>query len=389
MAPPLLVDHYLELQQQVGWTRDDAMRVRNVSRLLNPILPELIEGIHTEIERQSQAEQIVGNRPNVERFKEALLDWLQELLRGTCDGDHVFQRWCVHWQQLGTELDAIYTSTLFVALRQELIREIGEQWIGPAAELIATIGSLNLLFDLDLAVIQEAYAAEHDWRRERTERLEAFEKLAEGISRELGKPLSTLKRSVYYLKNARDLRPEKLGEHLGRIDREANILDSLMTALAEFANPAIPEMNPFDVSAAIQESVIGLQTPAEIDIRVQSPGDVFALGDVKQIQTVLGNLFRNAVDAMPECGAMSVVAQQRNGGVEIQVCDTGIGIEPDAFTKIMDPLYTTKAHGMGLGLPIAKAIVEKHGGGFTVASQPGKGSVFTVRLQAGIDETKN
>ena len=77
-----------------------------------------------------------------------------------------------------------------------------------------------------------------------------------------------------------------------------------------------------------------------------------------------------------------MAARASYGHVDLSVADTGVGIEEAELARIMEPLYSTKARGLGLGLAIARAIVEKNRGALRVASEPGRGSVFTVRLLA-------
>jgi len=107
-----------------------------------------------------------------------------------------------------------------------------------------------------------------------------------------------------------------------------------------------------------------------------------ALADRQQLSIVFSNLIRNARDAMPEGGALAIRGRSKAGFVEIDVEDSGMGIHPDNLGKIMEPLFSTKARGIGLGLPIARAIVEKHRGRLTVTSQPCRGTKFTLELLA-------
>ncbi len=106
--------------------------------------------------------------------------------------------------------------------------------------------------------------------------------------------------------------------------------------------------------------------------------------DSWQIQQVLLNLLINAAQAMPDGGRMDIRAQKSPDGpfLELQVEDTGIGIDPDNLHKIFDPFFTTKStqERMGLGLFTAYSIVVKHGGTIQVKNQLSKGAVFTVRL---------
>jgi signal transduction histidine kinase len=105
------------------------------------------------------------------------------------------------------------------------------------------------------------------------------------------------------------------------------------------------------------------------------------LADNDQVRIVFANLLRNAREAMPQGGRLIVTARAVDGGIETSVADTGIGIPSDRLGRVMEPLYSTKARGLGLGLSIARAILEKNGGSLRVASEPGRGSTFTVFLQ--------
>src|SRR5262249_48073436 len=110
-----------------------------------------------------------------------------------------------------------------------------------------------------------------------------------------------------------------------------------------------------------------------------------ALADFDQIRIVFGNLIRNAREAMPEGGRLTISARaaQADGScLDVAIADMGVGIAPDVLGHIMEPLYSTKAKGLGLGLAITRSILEKNKGSLRVASQPGQGSTFTVRLGA-------
>jgi two-component system sensor kinase FixL len=108
--------------------------------------------------------------------------------------------------------------------------------------------------------------------------------------------------------------------------------------------------------------------------------------DATQLGIVFGNLIRNACDAMPSGGTLTVSAATTDGTVEVRVADTGVGIAANDLTKVTEPLFSTKARGMGLGLSITNAILAKISGRLHVVSEIGQGSTFTVRLPAAEDE---
>jgi two-component system sensor kinase FixL len=104
--------------------------------------------------------------------------------------------------------------------------------------------------------------------------------------------------------------------------------------------------------------------------------------DPDQMRIVIGNLIRNAREAMPQGGQLSLHGRHVDGRVEVAIADTGVGIAREDLSRVMEPLYSTKARGLGLGLAIARAILDKNRGSLHVDSVPGKGSTFTVKLTA-------
>src|SRR5438067_8430636 len=111
--------------------------------------------------------------------------------------------------------------------------------------------------------------------------------------------------------------------------------------------------------------------------------DVDVLADPVQIRQVVTNLVTNAIQAMPEGGKLFIRTGASEGEAWISVEDTGTGIDPATLEKIFQPLFTTKAKGIGLGLAVCESLVRANGGKITVSSEPGKGSTFTVHLVAG------
>jgi signal transduction histidine kinase len=150
------------------------------------------------------------------------------------------------------------------------------------------------------------------------------------------------------------------------------------------------ELSDFDLPAALDNALTlvreraqrgGVALRLENDPRLQS-----YRGDERKLKQVVLNLLSNAVKFTPRGGAVSVVAKQVDGNAEIAVSDTGVGIAPadqeaifEAFRQVGTDV-TRKHEGTGLGLALARRFVELHGGTIRVASAPGKGSTFTVRL---------
>src|SRR5262249_55160688 len=146
---------YQELQQYVGWTPEDAQRVQSVAVLLDPRLPALVDDFYAEIERHPEARKVItGGQQQIDRLKGTLLRWLQELLAGSYEGDYVARRWKVGWRHVEIGLDQVFTNVALSRLRKGLQMALDDCWTGVPAELVAVRRSLNLLMDLDLAIIE-------------------------------------------------------------------------------------------------------------------------------------------------------------------------------------------------------------------------------------------
>src|SRR5262249_40883136 len=131
-----------------------------------------------------------------------------------------------------------------------------------------------------------------------------------------------------------------------------------------------------------------------VAIRTDVPADLpLVLGDRVQLQQVLLNLVVNAMDAMSSTDERERRLDIRgrvdtDGGhraVTISVEDRGVGLQPNELDRLFEAFYTTKPHGMGLGLAISRSIMEAHGGRLSAESQRGRGAVFSFRLPAGED----
>ncbi len=386
MNPDDVFRRYQELQAYVGWTDEAARQVAAVAGLVEPHLAALVDDFYAEIGRHPGARKVItGGQAQIERLKGTLLAWLHELFAGRYDADYVARRWRVGWRHVEIGLDQVYTNAALSRLRTGLVRALHEHWPGDSTELRATVRSLNTLLDLDLAIIEDAYQAEYLARQQRNERLAAIGQVAGGVAHELRNPLNVVKTSVYYLLNARNPTPEKKAEHLQRIERHVALADGVITALSNFAKQPIPDQRPFAVGPCLREVLEANPVSEGCEVAIDCPADLPpALGDSSQVRIVFGNLIRNAREAMPEGGRLTITARHVGPHVEVAVSDTGVGIESGHLTRILEPLYSTKARGLGLGLAIARAILEKNNGSLRVASEPGRGSTFTVALRAAL-----
>jgi signal transduction histidine kinase len=379
-----LYRRYQELQVYVGWTDADARRVGALAGLLEPHLKPLIDDFYEEIERHPDAQKVItGGRAQIERLKGTLVQWLRELFAGRYDRDYVLRHWRIGWRHVEIGLDQVYTNVALSRLRTGLMGALGRTWTGSCEELVLAIQSLNKLLDLDLATIEDAYQTEYLTRAQRNERLAAIGQVAGGIAHELRNPLNVVKTSAYYLLNARDPTAEKRAEHLRRIEQQVLVADGVITALSNFAKMPVPDLRPFPAERCVREALEANPLPANVEVVWDFPAELpRAVADAEQVRIVFANLLRNAREAMPSGGRLTLAARQGPDGIEVEVRDTGVGIAPENLARLTEPLYSTKARGLGLGLALSRAILDKNRGSLRATSELGRGSTFIVRLLA-------
>ncbi|HYX70747.1 MAG TPA: ATP-binding protein, partial [Terriglobales bacterium] len=154
--------------------------------------------------------------------------------------------------------------------------------------------------------------------------------------------------------------------------------------LLNLARPKPPELRPADLNATAEHAfTLARQQASARDIDfdlVRAEGLPLVAHDVGQIQQVVLNLLLNAIQSIEREGKVGLTLAQQNGHAVITVSDTGRGIPPEHLPNIFRPFYTTKRQGTGLGLSLARRIVEEHGGRVEVDSAPGQGARFTLRL---------
>jgi signal transduction histidine kinase len=372
---------YRELQDYVGWSDDDVARVRKAGRLVKSHLPALIDDFYREIMRHPEADKVFADEAQVERLKLSLKGWLDQLFESSYDAEYAVHRWQVGRRHVEVGLDHIFAHAAMARLRRGLARALRAAWPADASDFDETLNSLNTLIDLDLAKIEDAYAAEYLDRLQKSERLAAIGQIAASVAHEIRNPLNVVKTSVYFLLNAKSASPERVAEHLGRISRQVNHANDVVTALSSFAKPPALQLSSISVTDCVKSALERYPAPQRIHVVSDLPASLpHVKADATQLGIVFGNLIRNACDAMPTGGTLNVSAARADRTIEVRVTDTGVGIAPADLSKITEPLFSTKARGMGLGLAITNAILAKISGKLLVTSEVGRGSTFTVQI---------
>jgi two-component system NtrC family sensor kinase len=225
-----------------------------------------------------------------------------------------------------------------------------------------------------------------------TEKLSSLGRLSASIAHEINNPLAgiltyakLLLKTVERDDGSQPSREKQLHQ-LRLIERETQRCSVIVRGLLDFARERPLSLLSVDVNAAVGEALLLVRNQFGLqNITIDSETTPLPLveADLGQIRQALLNVLINACEAMPGGGTLRVRTRPTEaGGVAVEVADTGVGIAPDDLGRVLDPFFTTKEMGTGLGLSVVYGIVERHGGALHIDSTVGAGTTVTLTLPA-------
>lgn len=260
--------------------------------------------------------------------------------------------------------------------------------------------------------------------KRRLDRLAALGEMAASVAHEVRNPLASIKTSIQIalddlamnepmatVQRTDDAQTEpenrleirEVQESMTIVLHEVERLDTIVHDLLLFARPRRLHRRACDIVALCEHvlHMIQVQCTKSGIIVQRAYDDVPELWvDMAQMEQILLNLCMNAMQAMSEGGLLTIACHryilddgcqsrlQGQAWIELLISDTGSGIKPEEQERIFQPFFTTKAHGIGLGLPISRRFIEDHGGSIHVESHPGRGSTFAIRLPISVGNEK-
>lgn len=395
-----------DLKRYIGFSADDAYRLRSLAPLVEPHLPALADRFYEEIPRHLGAAQVfTGGATQVARLKLTLQQWARGLFSGEYGEAYANERFRIGFRHVQIGLPQRYViSATFVV--DQFLRDVFDREIADDHERWQAHRSLSRILNLDLNLICETYfeGSLRELRHLNEELAGTNRSLEEAnrvkgeflatVSHELRTPLTAIIGFSKLLADDAVPQPEKRREFTRDIHASALALLSLVDEILDVARIESGRFQvrtgQVDVLAEIREALTEVALEAErkqLVLDTELPPTLPpVVGDGPRVRQVLVNLLGNAVKFTDRGSVLVTATADANGSrVSVSIRDSGIGIAPEAVSLLfekfrqLDASHTRRQSGVGLGLAISKALMERMGGTIELRSEGlGKGTLVTV-----------
>lgn len=235
----------------------------------------------------------------------------------------------------------------------------------------------------------EELVAERTRQLGEKERLAAVGETAVMIGHDLRNPLQAVVTTIYLAKAkleclslAEWMNLNELGlmDDLATLEKQSEYMNKIVSDLQDYARPLSPDLRELSLSSFVKDVLAGVRMPQNVEVQRCIEERLTWAVDPILMDRVLTNLFTNAVQAMPDGGRLIISATKTQDKIVLAIRDTGVGISPEIMPKIFQPLVTTKAKGMGMGLVVCKRLLEAQGAEIKIESKPGSGTVVIINI---------
>ena len=282
--------------------------------------------------------------------------------------------------------EAIAAGDLSQRVRAHRTDEVGRlaEAINPMADQVqAGYARLDAGIRERTAELEQTLATLRDAQEQlvRREKLAMLGQLASGVGHELRNPLGVMANAVYYLEMVQEDPPPDVQEYHGILRSQIGLAEKIVGDLLDFSRVRPPRRDTVAAGELVEAQRTRLALPPDVSVRVDVADDLPAVSvDAVQIGQILFNLLVNAVQVLEgRGGTVAVSATPGDTHLALHVSDDGPGVPPELRAKIFEPLFTTKARGIGLGLAVSRSLAEANGGALTLDERAG-GARFTLTL---------
>jgi signal transduction histidine kinase len=370
-----------ELKRYVRFGEGDERALRALHQVAAQSFEAIAVVFYDRILSHEEARKVlVGGESRVGHLKITLVAWLETLLTGPWDEAYWQRRYAIGRVHVRIGLPQHYMFGAMNVVRAELGRIAWTRFHEDPDELEAVRAALGKVLDLELAIMLHTYRDDLLAQQARVERLSTFGQLVGSIGHDLRNPLGVIETSLYILRG-RIGEDERAKKHVDRIAEQLGVANGIITNLLDMIRNRPLAKDRVVLGEVLSGAAASVKRPAGVTVALDGLEALPEVeGDAVQLRQVFTNLLENAVYAASPAGTVAVRARAVEGAVEVDVEDTGPGVDAATRRRLFEPLITTKEKGIGLGLALVKRIAERHGGSVTYSDRAEGGARFTVRL---------
>lgn len=373
-----------ELFRYVGFGPEDGARLMAASATLTPAFDSIVDRFYVAIEANPEARSVFKDEAQIARQKALLRSWLVRFFAGPYDESYYEERARIGRAHVRIGLPQRYVFVSMNVIRSGLVESVAARGMADA-DTVALQQSIHRLCDVELAIMLETYREDYDRALRTAERLATLGQFAGTLAHEMRNPLAVLSTSSHLLRRNAGEQPNVL-RHVDRIERQIAVCGQIVDDLLALARDRPPSFESVELRPLFEFAWAQLQA-SQHSLAISIADDATVLSaDASQLRQVLVNLLQNATQAMSEPGVVSIevarttLGDQREEALRIRVEDGGEGFSTAALEHLFEPLFTTKARGIGLGLPLCQRVITKHRGTLSASNREPRGARVDIVL---------
>lgn len=354
------------MRRYVGFDETSAAELSALFGVVSPHFPAIVSDFYDAIEAHPRARSVItGGAAQIQRLKSTLTGWLGSVLQGPHDAVYLESHARIGKVHVRIGLPQELMFTAMNRIRAQLLTIVHTAYAADLGRAERAARAVNAALDIELAIMLDTYREDLAEKVRATERLATIGQLAASIAHELRNPLSAIDSSLFLVRRHLDkagVQDAVLAKHHQRIVDQVDHCAKTIDDLLDLARDRPPRRQRTPLAPLLERALDHSSTRERLELRLSLPDTLTVDVDPDDLSLVLANLLLNAAEAQGDRGTAHVIAGEHNGGVEIRVCDDGPGVPREIRHQIFDALFTTKAHGTGLGLALCRRIIDAHGG---------------------------
>jgi signal transduction histidine kinase len=374
------------IKSYIGFGDEDAEVLRAFLPVAEPHLQDFAERFYARIQEHADAHQVLEGAEQIARLKRELEEWMRTGLAGPHDHAYYERRSRIGRRHVLIGLAQRFMFTAMNLIRRDFHHLADTHFARNPAARLRLDDALDRLFDMELAIMLQTYQEDSDARLRRHERLATIGQIAASIGHDLRNPLGVMQSSLYILRK-RAGQDGRVQRHIDKIDAQIRACDDIVKNLLELARNTPPRREPIDFVKLFDDAVEVAAMPAHVAVQTEIGPGVACRADPVLLRQAIVNLLTNAAQAYADRpGRVHLSVAATDTGTVIAVADDGPGFDPDTLPRVFEPLVTTRASGVGLGLALVKGVTERHGGAVEACNRPDGGALVRLHLPRTSDE---